>query len=102
MFYDNTKENKYNYKDYGILFVTSGLVKFIGIVKSYNQEKGELLLSEVIKLIQPITTKDIRNNVRPKYNNAPQKQEFYLEDEPVRFKKLIEKNILKYGCEVYK
>lgn len=101
LFYDNSEQNKYNYAGYCILFINSGLIEFVGFVDSYSQEKGELLLSKIIRLLSPITVSEIRNNVRSDFNISQQKQEFFKDNEVAKFKRLLVNKIRQYGCETY-
>lgn len=43
--------NSFDYSDYGILFINQGLIRFIGIASSYDNEKRALFLDSVLKIV---------------------------------------------------
>lgn len=97
-----TEEDPYNYKGYAILFVNAGLIRYVGIVDRYDNQNNELFFKSVIKLYDPISILDIRNEIRENFNNSQQKQEFFEEEEVTKFKCLIKSKIKKMGCEIFK
>lgn len=93
--------NPYDYSiGYVILFVNSGLIRFIGFVADYNNTDNELYFNSIVKLHEPISILDIRQNVRENYNNSQQKQEFIDKEEVNRFITLIQNKLNNGGFNI--
>lgn len=94
--------DQYSYNDYAILFFNAGLAQYVGFVNKYDNTEKTLLLDSVIRLKNPISIIDIRNEVRENFNGSQQKQELFLPQEVDVMIELLKKKISKYGYELYK
>ncbi|MDO4452750.1 MAG: hypothetical protein Q4B89_08035 [Lachnospiraceae bacterium] len=71
------RTHEYDYSHHLALFMSNGIIRFIGFIDSYSHTKKMIFLNDTLELSKPISVFDIRNKVRENFNQSQQKQGFY-------------------------
>lgn len=72
--------DEYDYTRHAALFISNGIIRFVGLISSYCNASKDMKMNEIIQLSKPISVFDIRNHVKQNFNQSQQKQGFYDND----------------------